>query len=92
MRSPAAREAAADHDELRVEDVHEAADPGAEMAADLREDLERLRVALVREPTRRCASAAGPNTSCASLVGRDTGHVRLEVAAPGAGALARDPS
>ena len=43
-------EAAADDDELRVEDVHERADARPEMAADAVEDLDRPRLPLTREP------------------------------------------
>src|SRR5947199_273260 len=44
------REPAADHHELRVEDVDERPDAGAETAPDPVEDLDRALLAFVREP------------------------------------------
>ena len=90
--SPAAREAAADDDELRTEDVDEAADPRAEPAADAGQRLARARVTLAAPAARaRCASALGPSTSRATRVGRDARSRRLEVAAARADPLARRP-
>ena len=82
------REPAADDDQLRVERVDEAAEPRAELAPDLGEDLERRRVALVGEPDEPVRVGRRPERLARELVGRLAGDVRLEV--PAAAAAAED--
>ena len=47
--SPAADHAAADDDDLRVEDVHDVRDPDTESRADQRHHLARRGIAVVRQ-------------------------------------------
>ena len=82
-------EAAAEQDELRREDVDERADARAEVAADLLEQLLRLRVALVREPDEPVRVGRGAERLLRRRGRRAAAHVRLQVATTGARALAR---
>src|SRR5882762_1555643 len=76
------REAAADHDQLRIEDVHEAADTGAEVAADAVENLDRTRLPFVRQPDEPMRVDGGPELLGRELPRRDARDVRLEMPAP----------
>src|SRR6266566_6542597 len=76
------RKAAADHDQLRVEDVHEAADAGAEVAADAVENLDRPGFPLVRQADEPMRVDRGPEFLGRELPGRDARDVRLEMPAP----------
>src|SRR5207253_11094245 len=81
-------EAAAEDDGLRPEDVDERADAGAEVASDFHEQLLCLRVALVREPYEPVRVRRRAELLACRLGDRRSADVRLEMAAPGAGALA----
>ena len=73
----------------RREDVRERAHAGAEMPADVGEDLARGLVALVREPDQPVrVRRRAERLLCARGRGQP-GHVRLEMTAPAARALAR---
>src|SRR4051794_5962285 len=81
-------EAAADHHELRVEDVDEAADPGAKPSPDAVQDVDRPRLAFRRQPDEAVRVDGRAEHLLRELRGREAGHVRLEVAAARARALA----
>ena len=77
-----AAEAAADDDELRLEDVAQRRDARAELVADLGERLARLLVALRSRADEPVRVGGRPEQLPGDLVGRRPGDVRLEVAAP----------
>src|SRR5713101_1572051 len=81
------REPAADHDEVRVEDVHEAADAGAEVTADAVKNLDRTGFPLVRQAYKPMRVDRRAELLRRELPGRDPGDVRLKMPAPGARAL-----
>jgi len=82
-------EAAADHDQLRLEDVREGAHAGAEVAADLGEDRARGLVAFVREADEPVRVGGRAERLLRGGRGGKPGDVRLEVSAPAAHALTR---
>src|SRR5262249_29232944 len=84
-------EPAADDDELRLEDVDEARDPAAEVAAHLRDGFGRLRLAGPRPRGKLTRIGGGPEAFAGHPIRRAARHERLEVAAPAAAALARGP-
>src|SRR5438093_2150567 len=83
------REAAADPDQLRVEDVHEAPDAGAKAAADAVENLDRTRLSFVREPPEPVRVDGGPELRRRELSRRDPGDVCLQMPASRARPLTR---
>ena len=79
-------EPAADHDQLGVERVDQAADRRAQLASDLGEELDRRRIALAREPNELMRVRVGPERLAGDRVRRGPGDVRLEVSAASAAA------
>jgi hypothetical protein len=84
MKSPAAAK------QLGVEDVHETADPRAEIPPDAVEDLDRARLALVREPHEPVGVDRRAEHLLRELRRREPRHIRLEMPAARAGALTRN--
>src|SRR5436309_8248533 len=83
------REAAADHDQLRVEDVHEAPDAGAKAPADAVEKLDRTPLSSIRAPHEPVRVDRGPELRRRELSRRDPGDVCLQMPASRARPLTR---
>src|SRR5205823_8800100 len=73
------------------EDVRERTHAGAEIAADLREDGASGRIILVGEPDEPVRVGRRPERLACGGRRSEPRHIRLEVAATGAGSLARPP-
>src|SRR6186997_1185395 len=77
------REPAADHDQFRVEDVHEAPDAGSEPPADPGENLDCARFSFVREPDEPVRIDCWPELRLRELRRGGPGHVGLQMPAAG---------
>jgi LCP family protein required for cell wall assembly len=83
-------ETAADHHELRIEDVHQGADSGAEVTAHALEDRDRLRLAFAGKPHEPMCVDRGTELGLRELRRGGARDVRLEMSVSRAGALARN--
>src|SRR5262249_57053895 len=84
-------EPAADHDYLRLEDVDEARDPAAEVAAHLLDGFGRPRLALPRLRQELTRIGVRPEHLPCNPIRRAARHERLPQAAPATRALAPRP-